>query len=243
MSKLPRVVSAGPRLAAKAAAERRDRRHSRLRRAGLVAAVAAPLGLVGWVVLGSPLLDVEQVHVTGLSRLTDAQVEAAVGAVDGTPLARVDTAAVRKRVAGLAAVDSVTVSRAWPDTLEVTVVERVPVVGIASADGVRLLDGSGAEVAVVATVPSGVVRLETGSDSSTTAALRVLTGLPRGIASRLGSVKAPTPEQVTLVLRDGRQVLWGGAVDGPTKAAAVTALLSKPGTFFDVSAPGVVTTR
>ena len=243
MSKLPRVVSAAPRLAARAARERKDKRTSRLRRAGLVAAVAAPLVLLGWVVLGSPLLDVERVRVVGVSRLTDAQVAAAVGAVDGTPLARVDTTAVRKRVARLGPVASVSVSRSWPDTLTVTVVERVPVVGVGAPGSVRLLDRTGAEVAVVPSLPSGVVRLDSGSDASTRAALTVLGGLPHGIAGRLASLQAPTPEQVTLVLRDGRKVLWGGAVDGPTKAMAVMALLGKPGTVFDVSAPGVVTTR
>lgn len=243
MSKLPRVVSAAPRLAAKAARERKQKRSSRLRRVGLAAAVVAPLLLLGWVVLGSPLLDVKKVEVVGLSRLTDAQVLGAVGAVDGTPLARVDTTAVRKRVAQLEPVASVTVSRSWPDTLTVTVVERVPVVGVGPTGAVHLLDRTGAEVAVVTSLPSGIVRLDAGSDAATRAALRVLVGLPRGIAGRLGSVKAPTPEQVTLVLRDGRQVLWGGAVDGSTKAMAVMALLSKPGTVFDVSAPGVVTTR
>jgi cell division protein FtsQ len=56
-------------------------------------------------------------------------------------------------------------------------------------------------------------------------------------------VRAPSPEQVTLVLRDGRQVLWGGPVDGATKASAVLALIGMPGHVYDVSAPGVVTTR
>ena len=243
MSKLPRVVSAGPRLAERAASERRARRSSRLRRAGLVGAVLAPLALLGWVLLGSPLLDVEKVVVTGQSRLSEAQIADAAAVLDGTPLARVDTAAVKKRVGALAPVESVTVSRSWPDTIKVSVVERIPVLGVKDPAGVTLLDRSGAEIATVDRLPSGVLRLETGSDAATRAALSVVTGLPRNIAGRLTAVKAPTAEQVSLVLRDGRQVLWGGAVDGSTKAAAVMALLGKPGTFFDVSAPGVVTTR
>lgn len=243
MSKLPRVVSAAPRLAARAARERQQKRSSRLRRAGIVAAVAAPLVLLGWVVLGSPLLDVEKVEVVGVSRLSDAQVLTAVGAVDGTPLARVDTTAVRKRVAALGPVASATVSRSWPDTLTVTVVERVPVVAVGGKGDVHLLDRDGTEVAVVPSVPRGVVPLDSRSDAATRAAIKVVVGLPRGLTARLGSVQALTPEQVTLVLRDGRQVLWGGAVDGPTKAMAVMALLGKPGRVFDVSAPGVVTTR
>ena len=87
------------------------------------------------------------------------------------------------------------------------------------------------------------IKLESASTQATSAALRVLLGLPHALAGRLGELRAPTPEQVTLVLTDGRTVLWGGPVDGPTKASAVLALLHLPGTVFDVSAPGVATRR
>jgi cell division protein FtsQ len=48
---------------------------------------------------------------------------------------------------------------------------------------------------------------------------------------------------VTLVLRDGRRVLWGGVDDTALKSAAAEALLKMPGSFYDVSRPGVVTRR
>jgi cell division protein FtsQ len=38
-------------------------------------------------------------------------------------------------------------------------------------------------------------------------------------------------------------VLWGGAEDSAAKASALAALLSRPGTHYDVSTPSVVTVR
>jgi cell division protein FtsQ len=246
-TKPPRVVSAGPRLAAKAQAGRRDRRRVLLRRAGWALAGIGPLLMLGWVLLGSSLLAVQTVVVTGESRLTVAQVETAAGVRSGTPLARLDTGAIARRVRALGAVDKVTVSRGWPHTVKIIVVERLPFVAVPRAHGVLLLDDQGYPLATVATIPAGVIRLEvTGperANPTTSAALSVLRGLPKDLRGVLGSVRAASPEQVTLLLRGGRQVLWGGASDGSAKAAATLALLRMPGTIFDVSAPGVVTRR
>jgi cell division protein FtsQ len=246
-SRPPRVVSAGPRLAAKARAGRRDRRRGLLRRLAWVLTGVVPLLLLGWVLLGSSLLAVQHVVVAGEHRLTAAQVEAAAEVRTGTPLARLDAAGIARRVRSLGVIEQVTVSRSWPHTVKVTVVERLPFVAVPRAHGVLLLDDEGYPLATVATIPRGVVRLEVTdparTDATTRAALSVLRGLPKTLRGALGSVRASSPEQVTLLLSGGRQVLWGGASDGSAKAAATLALLRMPGTFFDVSAPGVVTRR
>ena len=109
-----RVLPAGARLAAKAAAERSARRRRLARRAGLGAAGLAPLGLLAWVLLASPLLAVRTVTVSGTARLTPAQVRAAADVVRGTPLAMVDAGAVVRRIEALRPVAEVQVSRAWP---------------------------------------------------------------------------------------------------------------------------------
>lgn len=247
MSGRPGVVSATPRLAARAQAQRHERRQRLLRRGALALAAAAPVVLLGWLLLGSSLLALRTVTVVGEARLTAAQVEAAASVVPGTPLARVDTAAVARRVRALGPVAAVTVTRSWPHGLRIRVVERVPVVGVQGAGGITLLDGQGVQIAVVPALPAGVLRLQVPSpgrsDPATEAALGVLHGLPKALRAQVGTIRATTPEQVTLVLHGGRQVLWGGDTDGAVKAAALTDLLRMPGTVFDVSAPGVVTRR
>ncbi len=48
---------------------------------------------------------------------------------------------------------------------------------------------------------------------------------------------------MTLALTDGRTVFWGGGEDSAAKAAALGALLRRPGRHYDVSTPSVVTVR
>ncbi|MCW2543882.1 MAG: Polypeptide-transport-associated domain protein FtsQ-type [Frankiales bacterium] len=243
MSKPPRVVSATPRLKEKAKQQRWDRRLRLLRRTGWALVGLAPLAVAGWVLLASGLLAVEKVTITGLGRLTQAQVQQVVDVPDGTPLARVDTSAVEARLQALAPVDHVTVSRRWPHELRVEVVERVVVVAERSGTSWILRDRTGAAVATSTTVPRGVYALVSRSPASTTAAIGVLKELPAQLRGVLRSVQATSPEQVLLRLKDGRQVLWGGDSDNAVKASAVLALLKMPGSYFDVSAKGVATRR
>lgn len=243
MSKPARVASAAPRLKARAQQERRARRLRVLRRTGWGVVAVAPIVAAAWVLLGSQLLSVQKVSITGTGRVSVAQVESIVAVVPGTPLARVDTADVAQRLRALPPVASVSVSRHWPHELRVSIVERVVVAAQRQASGYALLDGGGVRVALSPTVPKGVVPLASATPAATAAALTVLRSLPRELLVRLGSLRASTAEQVILVLTDHRQVLWGGASDNAVKAAATRVLLRMPGTVFDVSAKGVVTRR
>jgi cell division protein FtsQ len=251
------VLPAGPRLRERARAERRQRRSTALRRFGWVAAASAPFAVAAWLLLASPWLAVHRVEVSGEVRLSAAQVLAAADVARGTPLARVDTGAVAARVRALGPVASVSVTRHWPGTLRVEVVERVPVAAApAASGGWTLYDATGAALGTVLALPPGLPRLQVpatrtadpadptdAASPAMAAALTVLAGLPRPLATQVVAVRAATPEQVVLVLRDHRQAIWGGATDGPAKAAALTALLRMKGHVFDVSSPSVVTRR
>lgn len=205
--------------------------------------VLLPLAALGWVVLFSPYLAVDRVHVTGAERLSVEQVVAAAGVAPGTPLARVRGAAVTERVEALPAVSQVRVGRTWPGTLLLEVVERRPAAGVPVREGLQLLDTGGVPFAVEPGLPAGVPRLEVQAagpdDPATLAALSVLSELPPEVGSTVAVVRAPSPSGVELELVDGRRVLWGGPGDAVSKAAAVQALLRLPGTVIDVSAPGV----
>jgi cell division septal protein FtsQ len=78
---------------------------------------------VGWL-YGTQVLAVRQVEVTGSVLVPPEQVQAVAAVVLGTPLARVDTAAVAARVRSLPSVAAVDVSRSWPHTLVIEVTER-----------------------------------------------------------------------------------------------------------------------
>ena len=243
----PAAVPVGPRLEARASAERSARRGRRLRRLGNALALLLPLAALAWVLLASTWLGVDRVAVTGLTRLQAAAVVEAAAVQPGAPLARVDTGAVEDRVAALAPVADVAVRRTWPGTLTVDVTERTPVGGVLQDGRYALLDGSGTVFATEPALPAGAVRLQVlepgPEDPSTLASLEVYAALPDALRSRVRIVRATSPSAVVLRLSDGRQVVWGRPGDTDVKAAAALALLSKPGTSYDVSAGDVVVVK
>jgi cell division protein FtsQ len=246
-TRTPRVVPAGPRLEERAKAERSARRGRVLRGTGNALAVLLPLVALAWLLLASTWLGVDRVEVTGTTRLKPAQVVQAAAVAAGTPLARVDTGAVEDRVARLAPVAEVAVRRTWPGTLTVEVTERTPVGGVLQDGRFTLIDAGGVAFASEAALPKGVVRLQVNqpgpTDPSTRACLEVYAALPEALRSRVRIVRAVSPSGVSLRLSDGRQVIWGRPGDTATKATAALALLTKPGTVYDVSAGDVVVVK
>lgn len=241
------VVPAGPRRAAKARADRSARRRRHLRRLGQGLLLLAPLALAAWVVLGSSWLAVDRVALSGLGRLTEAQVRAVVDVEPGTPLARVDTGAVAAAVRELPAVASVEVERSWPGTLRVAVRERVVAAGVQQDGTVELVDADGIAFATEPALPPGVVRLEVDDpgpgDAATRAALAVTSALPDELRRQVLAVSVDDADHVVLRLDGDQRVVWGGPGQTETKAAAALALLRTPGGVVDVSTPGLVVRR
>jgi len=241
------VVAATSRLQERARAERSQRRRRAVRGFGRGLLALVPVLAAGYVVLLSSWLALDRVEVTGTARLDASAVVAAVQVPTGTPLARIDTSEVEERVAALAPVDDVTVRRDWPGTVTVTVTERVAVAAVRVPGGVRLVDRAGVPFAVEAELAPGLVVLDVEDagpdDRATRAALSVHAALPEPLRRQVTEVQAPSAQAVTLQLADGRSVVWGGSSGSATKAAAVLALLGRPGTVFDVSGEGVVVVR
>lgn len=208
-----------------------------------------------WVVWGSPLLAVSSVRVDGAGSLTAEQVRTAAGVEEGTPLLRVDTDAAATRVARLPQVASVQVTRGWPQTVVVTVEERVPVAVVRQAGTRSLVDAGGVLFdTVTGEPPAGVVPLDVAApgpdDPATRAGLAALVELPRDVRAQVAAVAATSGNDVTLTLTDGTTVVWGSASESADKADVLVALLGQldsgalePATTIDVSAPSAVVLR
>jgi cell division protein FtsQ len=241
------VVPAGPRRAARAQADRSVRRSRRLRHAGVGLLLLVPLALAGWVLLASSWLTVDRVVVTGLGRLSEEQVRAAVDIATGTPLARVDTGEVADAVRELPAAASVDVERSWPGTLRIAVRERTVAAGVQRDGAVELVDADGVAFATEPGLPPGVVRLEVEDarpgDARTRAALAVTGALPQELRRRVLAVSVEDADRVVLRLDGDQRVIWGAPGETATKAAAALALLRTPGGVVDVSTPGLVVRR
>ena len=220
-----------------------------------LAVALAVAGLAAWLVLGSPLLAVRTVQVDGVLGLSEEQVAEVAAIPEGTPLVRVDTEAAAARVAALPQVAAVEVTRGWPRTVVVTVVEREPVAVVTDGGTRRLVDAGGTVFdTITGEPPVGVVPLDVPEpgpdDAATTAALGALTALPRDVREQVTGVAARSADDVTLTLTDGRTVLWGSAERTDRKAEVLGALLAQveAGTLegaqtLDVSTPDSVVLR
>lgn len=211
--------------------------------------VVVPIVLaVGWLAWFSPWLAVSQVQVTVSSApevagaLGADDVRAAAAVETGVPLLRVPTEEIAGRVTALPQVASATVTRAWPDTIVIDVVRRTPVALVAVTGGYDVVDASGAVIRTVPGVEEGVPVVRASGDGLT-AAIAVARELPEEIRRRVVTVEASTRNDVTLILKNGAEVMWGSAEDGAFKAEVLLVLLKEvDARFYDVSAPGVPAT-
>jgi cell division protein FtsQ len=224
------------------------------RRWHVVVAVLAVVGLIGgaaWAVLGSRLLAVRSVMVTGTHLVSEAEVLKVAGIRLGTPLIRVNTSQIAGRVVTIRQVQSVQVTRSWPDRVLIAIRERTPALAVsAPGGGFDLVDPDGVTVLWAARRPARLPLYVTteavGSllgDPDVAAAAAVAAELPAQLRHSLASITAPNPDQVTLNLSNGITILWGSASDASAKAKELDLLMRTHARYYDVSAPGTVMTN
>src|SRR5258708_9064260 len=88
-------------------------------------AAAIVVGAI-WALLGSSLLVVRSVAVTGIHLVPRAEVLQAAGIEPGTPLARINPASVAQRVERITQVQSAQVSRHWPEAVVIPLQALTP---------------------------------------------------------------------------------------------------------------------
>jgi len=213
---------------------------------------AAILAAAGWALLGSTVLVARSVRVTGAPAAQRAQVLRAAGIAPGTPLIRISTSAVARRVEQITQIQSARVSRDWPDSVVIAVTERTPALAVASGGGFALIDRFGVVIGQVATRPPGITLLAPAPAPADLASLRgspaiaaavtVLRQLPPSIRARVQAVAAPSADAVTLDLRRGITVLWGGTDRPAAKAAELAILMRTKATFYNVASPDTAVT-
>jgi len=200
----------------------------------------------GLLLYFTPIMSARVMAITGLVTLTQDEVQQAAAVPTDTPLLQIDTDAVADRVATIRRVASARVQREYPSTLRITIVERIPVVVKDYPDGSHLFDRDGVDFAT-APPPPGLPYLDADtpgpSDLPTLAALQVLTALRPEVASQVSRIAAPSVASITLTLFDGRQVIWGTTDRTDEKALKLGALLTQPGTTYDLSSPDLPTVK
>jgi cell division protein FtsQ len=243
----PREVRTAKRTRRRFARRQWARRWLSLRYVLALVLVLALVGTGTYMVFFSTTLQVKKVQVTGNELLSDARIRKMADVPLGEQLALVDLRRATARVGALAEVKSVDVTRTWPDAVRIAVVERTAVAVVDIAGRLRGLDADGVVFREYKSAPQGLPRIRPGAAAGTDAlkeAATVVSSLPQDLASRVDHVEVATVDQITLVLRDQRQVLWGSAEQSELKAEVLGGLLTAvQARVYDVSVPGNPVTR
>ncbi|MCL1839321.1 MAG: FtsQ-type POTRA domain-containing protein [Propionibacteriaceae bacterium] len=213
---------------------------------GLVcfATLGAVVGAVV-VVFFTPVLEINEIKLTGNHLLSDAAVKETAQVDLGTPQVLVDTADVALRLAGLPAVEQVQVSHDWPNTLAITLAERTAVVSVPYFSGFLFADAAG--VVFDGGTKNRSELLQVSADPSNSALLRdcyaVSVALSASTAKKLDYVSAQSSDAINLHFRDGILVIWGNANQSELKSEVLDALLKQKARVYNVSAPASPTLR
>lgn len=237
-------------LAERYAARRRARdRWTRL--AVTVTVALGVLALAGYLVVWhTSLFGVRTVDIRGERVLSTAAVTRAADVRPGTPIAALDIAAVRRRVAALPRVRTVAVTTRFPHTVVVTVTERTPaaLLPVAGHPGeFAVVDADGVRFTTVARPMSGVPVVEITSTAATRGAaarrrivdgaLAAVSALPAALRTRLVEISASDPYGINLDLTGSVTVDWGDGGQAALKARVLAALMRHRAGHYDVSAP------
>ncbi len=222
---------------------KRRRWRPRVRARWLVAASVAALVVLGYVGWASPVTLVEHVVVQAPKGISPAAVRLASGisATDHVPA--VDADRVREAIRSqFPEVADVTVDRALPHTIRLTVTVRTPLAVVQNGGATYLMDAGGVLYDKVSST-KGLPIVQSSTEAGRDEARDVLLMMPADLRGRVTTVTASTHDDVTVVLRSGAQVRWGNAADSALKAKVLAALLAVKATHYDVSTPSMPTTR
>lgn len=208
------------------------------RRLRVVVVVAACLMTVGamWAVVRSPVLDVDHVRVEGAALSGRDAVIAASGVRRGNAMGGIEEAAGARRVEALPWVSRAVVSRQWPGTVVIRVVERVAVAVTRDVSGSwAVLDVSGRVLAWVADRPGGLPELAgvplagapgTRTDPAVAGLLAVAQSVPVTLFPRLAAITARGAEVDLQLLPQGTARL-GPPEGAPDRIRVVEEIVSR----------------
>lgn len=207
-------------------------------------AIVAVLALIfgGIALYRSDLFAVTTVNVNGVSHMTSAEITELAAVGDDSTLLRLDVDGIVGRLQESPWIQSASIRREFPDTIEIDVVERTPgaVVQVndksswvISSDGtwlsaatnedkknqMNIIDVSGSLAAPM----SGTAC----DDAGITGALEIINSLSDDLKSQVASISAESSIKTTLNLENGVEVAFGDSSDIQLKESVITELLDK----------------
>ncbi len=221
-----------------------QRLKSQIRVVGVVlAVVAVVIAVVG--IYRSPLFSISRMEVVGTERMSPAEVVRLAAVPADATLIRFPADRVAANVARDPRVDSVTVSRVFPDAMRIRVVERHPIAIVDTGTTTWLIDAQGFVIAAGSGTPTGSVPATTtaiplirdvkgldlkagrrATSEPLLNAVTVLSTISPELRSQVKSVSAPEIDSTTLFTADKVEIVFGSATDAVKKDAIVRKILA-----------------
>ncbi len=240
----PRSLTSISRLPAQLYAARMRSRERWRRLSVTITVTLVLLAITAYIIVWhTSVFALTTVRVTGEKNVRAQQIIAAAALGNGTPLASLDTGGAASRIEKLPPIATASVSLDWPHTAVITVTERVPAALIPNGSRYDVVDVSGVIFGAVATPTAGLPVIQVQGPSAVKAAvvpgaLAALKALAPDIVRQVTGISATSAYSISLKLRGGSVVNWGGADDASAKAADLSALLRLgKAARYDVSAP------
>jgi cell division protein FtsQ len=234
---------------------RRFTAHLRRRRQAWTA-IAASLGAVLlFVAIGvfTPVMALEDIQVTGTTRVSADEIKNALAPELGKPLPLVSQGVIQQAMESQILVKSYSTESLPPHTLLIKVVERAPVGYLPNSEGgFTIVDPAGVVIEKVTAKPAGIPLFSVADNNIAApgfqAGIDVLQSLPASLAGQVGQVIAKTTDDVVIVLAgSGARVFWGGPDNAALKSKVLASLLATNpvGSVreYDVSSPKTAVVR
>ena len=237
-----------PRIRERRIEVRREAGLKRLRLILLGMGIVCALGLA-YVVVTSPLFDVDHVRVTGTSHVTVAQVDGVAGVHPHDRLLFVNTGAIARRVEQLPWVRHASVTRELPGTVRIVVTEYSPSAYMRTTNGVLLVAADGRVLGSAREPARGLFEVRgvrrapaPGNTIAPAGAASVVGRLPHALASQVVAVDV-SGGGLALDLASGGAIRFGNDSALDAKAASALAVIEHLGAahahfgYIDVSTP------
>lgn len=209
---------------------------------GAVFLVALVAAAVVWLF---PIFKVTSFEVEGNEHVAAEDAEQASGVAAGSNLVRLNAREAAQGVASLPWVESATVSRAFPSTVHISVVEHEAVAYVEDGGRTVLVDDKGKEF-VEDTPPKEAIQLTGRTESGSPemqAAVDAVSALPAEVRTRVKTLDIEDTYSLTFVTEDEKTIFWGAAEDNANKAIAFEDVLQLEGESWNISNPSLVTRR
>lgn len=200
----------------------------------------------------TPLLAVEKIEVSGLTRLKEKSIINALTSQLGRPLPTVSSSDIALALKAFPLIESYSIVSLPPHTLNIQIIERQPIGVILIGDTKYLYDPAGVRIGISngsENLPSITINGPPEKSAQFKAAIEVLLALPADLLQRVAEINAKSKDDVSLRLRGyaAQKILWGDGSNSVLKSRVLDALIinqkKTDRVTFDVSSPNAPVVR